>query len=126
MNFGQEEALTAKARLREEVETILTTELRLALDRFQSAISALKHEAAEGSSGTSHPGRSVRLEEAQQAKAAASGELQRALTRHNRFILDREVPAEPGSTPGRRDAGPDPGSEDPLDPLRYSQARALD
>ena len=124
MDFDQEAALTAKARLREEVETVLTTELRQALDRFQSAISVLEQAVAADSSAASGPGRSVRLEQAQQAKAAAAGELQRVLRRHNRFILDRELTAEPGATPGP-DAGPG-SSEDPLDTPRCRQATASD
>jgi hypothetical protein len=79
-----QQAVTATTRLREEVETLLTSEVRLALDRFRSATSAVARE----------PEGSVRLEQAQKAKATAAGELRKALRRHNRFILDREVPAE--------------------------------
>jgi hypothetical protein len=85
LNSLRDEALTPTTRLREEVETILTSEVRLALDRFRSATSALLEEAAAGP---------VRLEQAQQAKASAAGELKRALRRHSRFILHREIPRE--------------------------------
>jgi|SRR5581483_4601620 len=84
---------------REEVETILTADLRLALERFQSArsalFSALLEQAAAASSGA------CRLEQAKQAKASAAAELRRALRRHNAFILDHQVPEDLANLPAR-------------------------
>jgi len=74
-----------KQQSREEVETVLTSDLKLALDRFQAAKSALLDAAAAGSLET------PRLE---QAKARAASELRRTLRRHNRFILDHQVPED--------------------------------
>jgi hypothetical protein len=76
------------ARSREEVETILTTEVRIALERFQAANSALLDETAAATAGV------YRLEQAREAKATAAAELRRALRRHSRFILNREIPPD--------------------------------
>jgi hypothetical protein len=79
-------------RSREEVETILTSDLKLALERFESANSALLGESAAD-------------EKAKQAKATAAAELRTALRRHNRFILDHEVPEDLVGLAARARAG---------------------
>lgn len=89
-------------RSREEVETILTSDVKLALERFQSASSELQHEAAARSL------EACRLERAREAKATAAIELRRALRRHTAFILDRVIPEDLLNLPVRARAG---GSE---------------
>jgi hypothetical protein len=78
---------------------MLTSDVRLALERFQSANSALLDEAAAGSL------EACRLERAQEAKASAATELRKALRRHSAFILDREVPEDLFNPPAQAQAG---------------------
>ena len=85
-----------KQQSREEVETVLTSDLELALERFQAANSAFLEAAAAGSLET------PRLE---QAKARAASELRSALRRHSRFILDHQIPEDLVSQTSRAQAG---------------------
>jgi hypothetical protein len=92
--FATVRYIEAALRTREQIESILTAELNFALKRFNVARAEFNEVIADTPSGLPHPDGSLRVELASRGKQRAAEALQRALHRHNDFLLHGKVPSD--------------------------------